>query len=73
MFDFTGFFSRDDHNDDVAEVSIDTATEDNPVDFVVMKNGRPFAILNATPGLAEYTMAGFALATPEAQWALARG
>lgn len=70
MFDFTGFFSRD---DDTATITTEAAAEDSPIDFVVLKDGCPFAILNASPGLAEYTMAGFALATPEAQWALARG
>lgn len=73
MFDFTGFFSRDDHHDDAETMSVDTAAGNSPADFLVLKDGRPFAIVNATPGLAEYTIAGFALATPEAHWALARG
>jgi hypothetical protein len=43
-----------------------------PVEYVVRKDGKPFAILNATPALAERTMAGFARATPAASWSLER-
>lgn len=74
MFDLTGFFSRDDHHDEpTGTMAIDTpAAATAPVDHVVLKDGSPFAILNASPALAEFTLAGFVQATPEAQWTLAR-
>jgi hypothetical protein len=43
-----------------------------PVEYVVRKDGKPFVILNATPALAERTMAGFVRATPAASWSLER-
>lgn len=43
-----------------------------PRDHVVLKDGRPFAILNATPALARRTLDDFVRSTPEARWTLAR-
>lgn len=43
-----------------------------PVEYVVRKDGKPFAILNATPALAERTLAGLALANPAACWSAER-
>ncbi|MGE5547853.1 MAG: hypothetical protein ACM33T_13200 [Solirubrobacterales bacterium] len=43
-----------------------------PVEHVILKDGLPFAIINATPVLAERTVAGFARVAPEAHWVLAR-
>jgi hypothetical protein len=50
-----------------------TATADpRPVEYVVRKDGKPFAILNATPELARRTVSGFALAAPQAAWSMDR-
>ncbi|HSV29701.1 MAG TPA: hypothetical protein VLL76_09075 [Candidatus Omnitrophota bacterium] len=68
MFDATGFHCRDDHHDECETIDPTAA----PLDHVVLKDGRPFAILNATPALAEYALAGFVQATPGSQWTLAR-
>ncbi|HTH16093.1 MAG TPA: hypothetical protein VL974_05520 [Magnetospirillum sp.] len=43
-----------------------------PVEYVVRKDGKPFAILNATPTLAERTLAGFRQAAPAASWSFER-
>lgn len=43
-----------------------------PVQYMVRKDGKPFAILNATPALADRTLAGFALASPAASWSVER-
>ncbi|MBC7952261.1 MAG: hypothetical protein H7Z12_10655 [Rhodospirillaceae bacterium] len=50
----------------------DDAVETCPVEYVVRKDGKPFAFLNATPALATRTVTGFALATPEADWTFER-
>ncbi len=42
------------------------------VEYVVHKDGKPFAILNATPALARRTVAGLALASPTASWSFER-
>lgn len=42
------------------------------VEYVVRKDGKPFAILNATPALIQRTLAGFALAEPSASWSIER-
>lgn len=44
------------------------ATGVSPVEYMVRKDGKPFAILNATPALVRRTLAGFALACPSASW-----
>lgn len=44
------------------------ATGTQAVEYVVRKDGKPFAILNATPALVRRTLAGFALACPAASW-----
>lgn len=44
----------------------------SPVEYVVRKDGKPFAILNATPALVRRTLAGFALACPAASWSAER-
>lgn len=43
-----------------------------PVEYMVRKDGKPFAILNATPALAKRTLAGFVLASPAASWSVER-
>lgn len=43
-----------------------------PVQYVVRKDGKPFAILNATPALAARTLAGFKQANPAAAWSCER-
>ncbi len=66
MFDCAGLTSCDSPDDF-------TATADaRPLDYVVTKDGKPFAILNATPELARRTVSGFALAAPEATWSMDR-
>lgn len=73
MFDFTGLFSRDSHDDDAIETNAaPAATEARPSNYLVHKDGKPFAILNATPVLAERTIAGFMLATPGSRWSFER-
>lgn len=44
----------------------------SPEDYVVRKDGKPFAILNATPALVRRTLAGFAQAEPSATWSVER-
>lgn len=62
-----------DFRDDAAETSaLNPAVEPCPVEYVVCKDGKPFAILNATPALAMRTITGFALATPGADWTFER-
>ncbi len=76
MFDFAGLFQRTPEDASVpspavlAEPGEDASAR--PLDHVVLKNGRPFAILNATPELARRTLDGFVHSTPEARWTLAR-
>ncbi|HLO79050.1 MAG TPA: hypothetical protein VK196_21550 [Magnetospirillum sp.] len=43
-----------------------------PVEFLVRKDGKPFAILNASPALIQRTLAGFMLASPTASWSVER-
>ena len=44
----------------------------SPAEYMVRKDGRPFAILNATPALVQRTLAGFAQAEPSAFWSIER-
>lgn len=72
MFDSTGlhaYFANDtlSSSDDHGAVA---ATK--PMDFVVHKNGLPFAILNATTVRAHATVDGFRRAVPGAVWSLSR-
>lgn len=70
MFHFTEMFTRD-----RAAQMRDTTTiaaADPVVDYLVLRDGQPFAVLNATPTLAERTIMGFARATPEIHWELTR-
>lgn len=39
-----------------------------PMEFIVFRNGQPFAVLNATPALAARTVAGFARVSPGCAW-----
>jgi hypothetical protein len=39
-----------------------------PVTFAVYRDGRAFLLLNATPALAERTVAGFMRAAPGHEW-----
>lgn len=48
------------------------ATAVSPLEYMVRKDGKPFAILNATPILVRRTLAGFALACPSATWSIER-
>lgn len=66
MFDFTGLFSRDDDAHETTSSS--AAAPERPINYTVFKDGLPFAILNATPALAAWTVAGFRKATPASQW-----
>ncbi len=71
MFEFAGLFSRPTPESIHGELQ----TEGHggmPVDYVVLKNGHPFARLNATPVLAEQTVAGLRRATPAARWTYKR-
>lgn len=68
MFHFTELFTRD----RAAHMRDDTISIDRAEDYLVLRDGEPFAILNATPSLAERTMAGFARTSPEVRWALTR-
>ncbi|MGE5476752.1 MAG: hypothetical protein ACM3Q1_08875 [Bacteroidales bacterium] len=43
-----------------------------PVEYMVRKDGKPFAILNAPPALVQRTLAGFAQACPSASWSFER-
>lgn len=62
-----------DFRDDAAETTeCPPAAEPCPVEYVVRMDGKPFAILNATPALATRTVTGFALARPEADWTFER-
>lgn len=72
MFDFTGLFSRGNHDDATAMTLAPRAAETHPRNYMVHKDGKPFAILNATPALAERTLAGFRLATPASTWSFER-
>jgi hypothetical protein len=74
MFDFAGLFSRDSNDDDAnsTSASAPAPTAARPANYVVRKDGKPFAILNATPALAQRTIAGFMLATPAAHWSYER-
>lgn len=47
---------------------VSPAPDAQPVEYVVCKDGKPFAILNATPALVRRTLAGFAQACPTASW-----
>lgn len=67
MFDISGFFTR--ANRDACETNI---APPRPVDYLVHKDGKPFALLNATPALAERTVTGFMLAIPDSAWSLQR-
>lgn len=67
MFDLSGLFTRASRDDARTEVA-----SARPIDFVVHKDGKPFAILNATPALAERTIAGFERTTPQSAWSLQR-
>lgn len=68
MFHFTEMLTRT----RAAQMRDDTIAADPAVDYLVLRDGQPFAILNATPSLAERTVSGFARATPEVHWALTR-
>lgn len=68
MFDITGLFTRANRDD----ATVTTIAPPRPVDHLVHKDGKPFAILNATPALAERTVTGFMLATPTSAWSLQR-
>lgn len=72
MFDFTGLFSRDSHDDATETTAASSAPGARPLNYMVHKDGKPFAILNATPALAERTVAGFMLATPASHWSFER-
>lgn len=75
MFDFTGLFSRDSRDDATETTAAPAAPAPAPArpgNYLVHKDGKPFAILNATPALAERTVAGFMLATPGARWSFER-
>jgi len=50
------------------EFDPDGATATRPQDYLVTKDGSPFALLNAAPALAEYTLNGFRRADPQACW-----
>lgn len=69
MFDFSGIFHRS--SPIPASAAVWSAPE-HPVDYLVTKDGRPFALLNATPALAEHTLAGFVRGTPDAVWSYER-
>lgn len=61
MFDFTG----------LRPARRATAVRaEPPVDYTVLKDGVPFALLNAAPILAARTLAGFAKAAPDSAWRL---
>jgi hypothetical protein len=49
---------------------VTSAKAERPVDYTVLKDGVPFALLNAAPVLAARTLAGFAKAAPESAWQL---
>lgn len=65
MFDLSALFARASRHSTIARTS-------SPVEYLVHKDGKPFAILNATPALAERTVTGFMLATPDSAWSLHR-
>lgn len=44
----------------------------SPGEYMVRKDGKPFAILNATPALVQRTLAGFEMACPSASWSVER-
>ncbi|MBX9634854.1 MAG: hypothetical protein K2X44_07715 [Magnetospirillum sp.] len=72
MFDHSGLPTST-FCDDASETSVSVpAAEPRPVEYVVCKDGKPFAILNATPVLAARTVTGFALATPGTHWTFER-
>lgn len=73
MFDFIGLFHRSHQDVPMAFTAADPEPQPAlPLDHVVLKDGRPFAILNATPALASRTLAGFVRSTPGVRWTLAR-
>lgn len=76
MFDFAGLFQRPSQDIPVASPAMLAEPREDasarPLDHVVLKDGRPFAILNATPELARRTLDGFVHSTPAARWTLAR-
>lgn len=45
---------------------------ERPADFMLRRNGTPFAILNATPALARNTVAGFRRTAPGVSWSVDR-
>lgn len=73
MFDFAGLFSRDSNDDATDPLSAPAPTaEARPINYMVRKDGKPFAILNATPTLAQRTVTGFMRAIPASCWSYER-
>ncbi|MEW5727017.1 MAG: hypothetical protein AB1918_04250 [Pseudomonadota bacterium] len=73
MFHLSSLFQRGRPRPPLQSVPSAPVDEDlGPRDHVVLKDGRPFAILNATPALARRTLDNFVRSTPEARWTLAR-
>lgn len=70
MFDPSGPPSCAAHDSAAAPSVSRPKAESCPVEYVVHKDSKPFAILNATPVLATRTVNGFALASPGAEWSL---
>jgi|AGTN01.1.fsa_nt_gi hypothetical protein len=67
MFDCTGLPTCDDASE-VDSRGPDAC--DRPMEYVVCKDGKPFAVLNATPSLALRTVAGFCRSVPSASWSV---
>lgn len=72
MFSQAGLPTRETRDDASRTNASTSSAAQRPVDYVVRKDGKPFAILNATPALAQRTVTGFALASPGASWSFDR-